>query len=217
MAELVASIMGAAGGDGEGNGLSWGPVVMILIGLAKIADIAADWVLVGKLLGDDYCLDAVCSEGMLGNVSMINQSHTHDLVPHADGHGHVYKINHTHLVTQGEPVDRLQGLETLTDFAIAAAVLGTCIELFALTVTYKAEGGEPRYWTKLSLAVSRLCFDDIPTGVITIYLLLNAQFDTTELVLLILSIGYSSLAILVILNEAVELYGEQKTSGARVS
>ena len=144
MAELVGSIIaivGAVGGDGKGNGLSWRPVVMILIGLAKIADIAADWVLVGKLLAGDYCLDEVCGKGLLGNVSMINQSHTHDLVPHADGHGHVYKINHTHLVTQGEPVDKVQGLEILIGFAIAAAVLGTFIELLALVITFQADGG----------------------------------------------------------------------------
>ena len=223
MAELVGSIIaivGAVGGDGKGNGLSWGPVVMILVGLAKIADIAADWVLVGKLLGGDYCLDEVCGEGMLGKTgNMTNQSHTHNLVPNADGHGHVYKINHTHLVqSDGEPVDKVQGLETLTDFAIAAAVLGTFIELFGLVLTYKADGGDinsifqkanlEKRPTRFYLSISRLCFDDLPTAVITIYLLVNAQFDTTELVVLFLSIGYSLLAIMVAFKECASFEGE---------
>ena len=186
MAELVGSIIaivGAVGGDGKGNGLSWRPVVMILIGLAKIADIAADWVLVGKLLGGDYCLDEVCGEGMLGKTgNMTNQSHTHNLVPNADGHGHVYKINHTHLVqSDGEPVDKVQGLETLTDFAIAAAVLGTFIELFGLVLTYKADGGDinsifqkanlekrptrlPFHFTPLLRRPSDGCDNHLPSG-----------------------------------------------------
>ena len=205
-------------------------LMKFLMGLAKVADIAVDWVLVAKLYSGDYCLKEVCGNAMPGlanathmlveNVTMVNTTHTHDILVEEVGHGHE-AITHTHEVavtsTTVTSTNRLEGLGAIIVLACLAAVLGTIIELVAVLVAmrhssevvpisvppegfFAKQADKNAYNAALRrhklLAAGRLLCDDVPTAAISIYLLAKAEFEVTDLVMLCLSGGYALLTLL---------------------
>ena len=199
--EVVLSLCDAASGA-EGNCTDWKTLMLLLMGVAKIADIAADWVVVVKLLLGDYTLISD------SNTTRPNVTHTHTLTHSAEGHGHAdITIMHTHA---GHDSAGLEGLEPIIAVSIFAAVLGTIIEVAAMLVTFlsvkklkvgsdeDASVAEHNASVKRGkwLAFGRLFMDDLPTAAVAIYLLVAAEFQLTDAILLGLSGGYSLLAFL---------------------
>ena len=152
------------------------------MGLAKVADIITDWILVAKL-----------SEGIyvLKGASTMNTTHTH--VVTSKGHVQDHSITHTHSVVDPNSND----LSAVIVFAILAAVLGTIIEVISIRALQKRyDDDESRVRVNKRMAFGRLVCDDVPTCIIAIWLMLNTQFEPIDLLLLILSGGYSMLVFL---------------------
>ena len=205
--EVVLSLCDAASGA-EGSCTDWKTLMLLLMGVAKIADIAADWVVVVKLLLGDYTLISD------SNTTRPNVTHTHTLAS-AEGHDHAdITITHTHA---GHESAGLEGLEPIIAVSIFAAVLGTIIEVAAMIVTcrsrdtlkpepqlpsdgdvYKHNRNVDKHNALVKrgkwLAFGRLFMDDVPTAAVAIYLLVAAEFELADAILLGLSGGYSLLA-----------------------
>ena len=153
--------------------------------------------MVVKLLLGDYTLISDRN-----NLTGPNVTHTHTLMS-AEGHDHA-DITHTHA---GHESAGLEGLEPIIAVSIFAAVLGTIIEVAAMIVTCRTGSTESEPTTDEAtmvynesvkrgkwLAFGRLFMDDVPTAAVAIYLLVAAEFELADAILLGLSGGYSLLA-----------------------
>ena len=207
--------------------------MLLIMGVAKIADIAADWVVVVKLLLGHYSISSDVAAEMGWNANATNVTHTHtQVLESAEGHDHAtVTVTHTHEV----PASDLASLfEMIIAMAITAAVLGTIIEVIAMIVTCRkssaaaAEGNDDDddddhgdFCAALSsflriddfcaafsgtrhkkttrnkwLAMGRFVMDDLPAATVALYLLVYAEFELADAILLGLSGGYSLLAFL---------------------
>ena len=220
MAELVEALelfIAGASGAGEGDCTQWTGLMKLAMGLAKIADLAVDWVLVIKLYSGDYCVMEECGEDVQV-LEYLDPVFTHEIVV---------------------PVDSLEGLGGVIGVAIGAAILGTFIEFAAIYVTGRYPvPDKPQPWpqqpqhtatrdvkiafnneadkynnalaTRKKLAAGRLLCDDLPTAAISIYLLVKArQFQMADMILLILSGGYALLTLLYYCTRAALVVADQ--------
>ena len=103
--------------------------MLLVMGVAKVADIAADWVVVVKLLLGDYSIASDVASAP--NVTNVTHTHT-QVLESAEGHDHAtVTITHTH----GVPASEGSLLVPIIAVSITAAVLGTTIEVIAMIVT----------------------------------------------------------------------------------
>ena len=235
-ADVAASCTDGAPSDGSGvtksrsrlteNLLERLTLLALVVG--KVADIAADWFIVGKVLYDPFVTTRALTALAAGALNMTSLGAGEELVStttqRTSSNGITTTTEYTLWTTSAFPA-------VLQTLAIVIAVCGTSIELIAGAMKareHRRSEGVTRTirlikWNK-RLALPRLLLDDLPATGMALYLISNnsAGTNAAEYVLLVLSVVYSIFALLYhtvlrVLKTDDEMLRKLKESGATVS